>query len=418
MVADAEVLVIISGTSPGPRRHSTDSRAVRFVRCLSEGAGAARNVALREARHDIVLFTDDDCEVSPSWCAALAAELGSGAVAAVASPVDVPALGPVTAFLDYQRIFDAPPVDAERVWYPITASCGVRRDLLPARVVFPEKELAGAGGEDAELGYRLGDAGLAIAWKGEIPPTKHLLSEQIAQLTERFLRYGRANATLVHRFGRWRESVPGVLDWYVELTSATGDDSRRFVELSDPSARICFTAFEALIAAAFLVGYLEQSGHELGQPLVVCEHEELARAWRSLADEATAAAGPAGWRAVDADIGRLRGDGGGTRDRATERWLAEVAATQRADLGASLRLHAPLVGTPAPDVVAALRRFAPAIDEEQAAATGCARTVRAGLDAASCGLRDLRRRLRAAGLTTRDGLHDIELMCLSTTIVP
>ena len=83
MVADAEVLVIISGTSPGPRRHSTDSPAVRFVRCLSEGAGAARNVALREARHDIVLFTDDDCEVSPSWCAALAAELGSGAVAAV-----------------------------------------------------------------------------------------------------------------------------------------------------------------------------------------------------------------------------------------------------------------------------------------------------------------------------------------------
>ena len=247
--------------------------------------------------------------------------------------------------------------------------------------------------------------------------TTNLLSEQMTSSPSGSCATDARTRPSFHRFGRWRESVPGVLDWYVELTG-TGDDSRRFVELSDPSARICFTAFEALIAAAFLVGYLEQSGHELGQPLVVCEHEELARAWRSLADEATAAAGPAGWRAVDADIGRLRGDGGGTRDRATERWLAEVAATQRADLGASLRLHAPLVGTPAPDVVAALRRFAPAIDEEQAAATGCARTVRAGLDAASCGLRDLRRRLRAAGLTTRDGLHDIELMCLSTTIVP
>jgi GT2 family glycosyltransferase len=39
----------------------------RLVRCSGRGEGLARNVGLREAHHDVVLWTDDDCTVAPDW---------------------------------------------------------------------------------------------------------------------------------------------------------------------------------------------------------------------------------------------------------------------------------------------------------------------------------------------------------------
>jgi GT2 family glycosyltransferase len=44
---------------------------VRYVREDRPGASAARNRALREARHDIVAFTDDDAAPDPDWLRAL-----------------------------------------------------------------------------------------------------------------------------------------------------------------------------------------------------------------------------------------------------------------------------------------------------------------------------------------------------------
>jgi GT2 family glycosyltransferase len=39
----------------------------RFVHCEGHGEGRGRNVGLREARHDLLLGTDDDCTVAPDW---------------------------------------------------------------------------------------------------------------------------------------------------------------------------------------------------------------------------------------------------------------------------------------------------------------------------------------------------------------
>ena len=39
----------------------------RVVPCEGRGAGRGRNMGLREARNDLVLFTDDDCTVATSW---------------------------------------------------------------------------------------------------------------------------------------------------------------------------------------------------------------------------------------------------------------------------------------------------------------------------------------------------------------
>jgi GT2 family glycosyltransferase len=41
----------------------------RVVHCDGRGEGRGRNLGLREARHDFVLGTDDDCTVAPDWVA-------------------------------------------------------------------------------------------------------------------------------------------------------------------------------------------------------------------------------------------------------------------------------------------------------------------------------------------------------------
>ena len=50
---------VTNGASGDPR--------VRFLRIPMKGVSRARNAAVREARGDILAFTDDDCEADPSW---------------------------------------------------------------------------------------------------------------------------------------------------------------------------------------------------------------------------------------------------------------------------------------------------------------------------------------------------------------
>jgi glycosyltransferase involved in cell wall biosynthesis len=69
----------------------------RVVRCETRGRGLARNVGLREAVHDIVLATDDDCTVAPDWVGRgwkhvndHPGRIATGSVLPVGSPEAVP----------------------------------------------------------------------------------------------------------------------------------------------------------------------------------------------------------------------------------------------------------------------------------------------------------------------------------------
>jgi GT2 family glycosyltransferase len=50
----------------------------RPVHCEGRGEGRGRNVGLREARHDLLLGTDDDCTVAPDWIGRAWAHLKAG----------------------------------------------------------------------------------------------------------------------------------------------------------------------------------------------------------------------------------------------------------------------------------------------------------------------------------------------------
>jgi GT2 family glycosyltransferase len=71
---DFEVLVIDQSTDDrtfdAVQPFRSDAR-FRYVRSQSKGLGKSHNIAMEEARSDIVVITDDDCEAPPDWLAAM-----------------------------------------------------------------------------------------------------------------------------------------------------------------------------------------------------------------------------------------------------------------------------------------------------------------------------------------------------------
>jgi len=299
---DAEVLVVVNGRKSVPVLDHVGSRRLRVVFLDERNVARARNVGIRAARHDTVLFGDDGGSVGPGWCAELAGALRDPAYPVVTAPVRVPTTGPVTAFLDYQRFFDAPPLDAVEA-RTVTGHCGLRRDRIPVSIRYDESNMPFVG-EDVAFGHSLRAAGIPIRWLADVAPGWHLLPDRIEEITERAFRYGRGSALVWSRRSGPVAGPAEVLALYRYLGSADYGFYRRFTEVIAPSLRAAWTVYDYLYDLAYLLGYLAELGTELDHTFVDLNHEGLRRAWQDLA---SAAARPAGsdWRAVRLDYGRM-----------------------------------------------------------------------------------------------------------------
>ncbi|GAA0449559.1 glycosyltransferase family 2 protein [Streptomyces olivaceiscleroticus] len=279
----AEVLVVVNGTPPSsdPLAH-LGSPHVRVIRVPRRSAPAARNAALDRALHDTVLFTDDDCRLPPTWCADLAASLRAPGEVAVAAPVRAEGQGPLLAYMNHQRLFDAPPDGAGGARYVVTANCGVRRDRLPHGIRFDDVHFNNAA-EDADFGLRLRAAGHPIRWLAGAPPVAHRLSGAVAEISRRWLRYGRAHVRLHTRKLHPGTALGGVHRWYAAMCHETERSHRCFSEIPDPALREAFTAYDLILGASFLIGYLEELGAEWGRPLITVDHDKLTAGWERVA---------------------------------------------------------------------------------------------------------------------------------------
>lgn len=114
----------------------------RLVPCPGIGISRGRNVGLREAAHDVVLVTDDDCTVAEDWVAVAWAAMERDSEKIVTGPVFAggdPRIVPSTRDLTHERDFTGL----------------VRSDLLSPNNMALNRSLAVAlGGFDERFGPR------------------------------------------------------------------------------------------------------------------------------------------------------------------------------------------------------------------------------------------------------------------------
>ena len=185
----AEVIVVVQGRQDGVAEliaRFTESGA-RSLACDGRGRGLGLNVGLREAKHDLVLVTDDDCRVSPSWVGVASAALAgdpdtilTGRVLADGDPDTVPATIDDPVARDYF---------GPQGWgmlYGGNMAC--HREAVLALGGFDERMQPSA--EDDELSYRWVRAGKRIRYDPELV-VWHTAWRTPEQLADAYVGYAR-----------------------------------------------------------------------------------------------------------------------------------------------------------------------------------------------------------------------------------
>lgn len=324
---DAEVLVVVNGAPSVPALRTVRSSALRVLHLEHRNLSRARNVGIEQARHDTVIFGDDGAEMPVTWCEDLAGALRDERFPVVTAPVRVPVSGPITSYLNYQRVFDPAPITATEVG-SVTGALGIRRDRLPATIRYDEENLPEVG-EDTAFGLALRQAGIPIRWL-DVTPARHLLPERVEEITQRAFRYGGGAARVsCRRLG----PVPGpddVLTFFRILVLGDYRGFRRFSEVLAPGLRSAFTLFDFLYNVSWLVGYLDEAGRELGRAIVDVDRDGLRPALRDLATSAGARVEDGAWNATAVDFRRLGPSGAADPFVAQARWLLTRHVTLRA----------------------------------------------------------------------------------------
>jgi glycosyltransferase involved in cell wall biosynthesis len=144
---------------------------VRYFRQRNKGPAAARNLGIREATSDLILFTDDDVIPDPTLTAAhlewhrkfpevSTAVLGHVAWAAEVNPTPFMKWYGSEALFAYTRLVGKIDIDYTNFY---TSNLSLKTEFLRSNGTFDE-DFKSAAWEDIELGFRLNNAGMRLMY--------------------------------------------------------------------------------------------------------------------------------------------------------------------------------------------------------------------------------------------------------------
>ena len=162
---DPELKAFVAKGHPDPR--------VRFVHLTQKGSSRARNAGVAQARHPLILFTDDDCEAQADWLTVVAQcfsdypDVGLvGGALVPPKPVrrgitSCPTIAPSEAIYDPVATPHKPP----QGWYWASGNLAVRRSVCEQIGDFDVQLGPGTRfsvAEDSDYGFRVERAGIKM----------------------------------------------------------------------------------------------------------------------------------------------------------------------------------------------------------------------------------------------------------------
>jgi glycosyltransferase involved in cell wall biosynthesis len=201
-------IILVDDSAPADARLHEQTCADHRARYLTgpRNVGAKRNLGVRQAGYDLVLFIDSDCRATRNLVRRHVATLRSAPpdVAAVAGPTYVQgADSPVFRIMKRSKLLNAAfewPAACRRVAWATTCNLAIRRSAFEAVGGFAEHPLTVVGGEDVDLGIRLTEAGWKIICDAQAVVLHDKGSiDSLVTVGRRLVTYGRS--------GQWLLSV-------------------------------------------------------------------------------------------------------------------------------------------------------------------------------------------------------------------
>lgn len=203
--ADAFEVVLVDDASPESVASIAAEYALRLnIRVVrheaNRGPAAARNTGIHAASHDILAFTDNDCEVEPDWARHLFVYLRDAprSVAGVGGRVLAAGNDVFGRYFTYHKILD-PFLSEGRYLYVVTANCALRRATIVEVGGFDEV-IRVPGGEDPGVCFKLLAAGHQLHYRPEAV-VRHHYRIGLRDFARTFFRYGAGCRRQTEAFG-------------------------------------------------------------------------------------------------------------------------------------------------------------------------------------------------------------------------
>ena len=154
-----EVIVVDDGSQDDTGARVQAYEGVALLAQNQAGPAAARNLGVRHARGDIVLFTDADCEPLANWIERMVAPFGEESVVGVKGAYLNHQPGIIARFvqLEYEDKYDRM-ARADYIDFVDTYAAGYRRKVFLSAGGF-DTSFPTASVEDQELSFRLAERG-------------------------------------------------------------------------------------------------------------------------------------------------------------------------------------------------------------------------------------------------------------------